>query len=204
MSSQFKEHRQRGRPRGFEEAEALEAAMRVFWRAGYEGASVEVLTQAMGVPRSSLYQLFGDKEALFLRAVEHYATTRLAPLLATLDDSAQLPDALGSFFEAVIRHATGDPERLGCLVACVLSDAAGADGRMREELARRFANVEGQLARRIRTAQDAGELPGHDPTLLAAVVGAVARGIMLSARAGVDAARLRQTAATAVAVITGS
>lgn len=178
--------------------------MRVFWRAGYEGASVEMLTQAMGVPRSSLYQLFGDKEALFLRAVEHYAITRLAPLIATLDDRARLSDVLGTFFEAVVRHATGDPERLGCLVACVLSDTAGADSRMREELARRFANVEGQLARRIKTAQDAGELPGHDPASLAAVIGAVARGIMLSARAGVDAATLRQTAATAVVLITGN
>ena len=177
--------------------------MRVFWRAGSEVASVDMLTQAMGVPRSSLYQHFGDKETLFLRSVEHYATTRLAPILATLDDSPRLPEALGAFFEAVVRLATGDPERSGCLVSCVLADAAGADERMRVELARRFAHVEGRLARRIRTAQGGGEVPEHNPASLAAVVGAVARGIMLSARAGVDPESLRQTAATAVAIITG-
>lgn len=61
-----------GRPRGFSEEDALEAAMRVFWEKGYEGARLDDLTAAMGINRSSLYTIFGDKEALFHRAVQRY------------------------------------------------------------------------------------------------------------------------------------
>src|SRR5579859_5816189 len=62
-----------GRPRCFCEDVALEAAMRVFWEKGYEGASLTDLTEAMGINRPSLYAAFGDKEALFLKVIEHYA-----------------------------------------------------------------------------------------------------------------------------------
>lgn len=177
--------------------------MRVFWREGYDAASIDALTRAMGVPRSSLYQLFGDKEALFLRAVDHYARTRLAPLQEPLDRGGRLHDDLGAFFDAVIRHATGDPERLGCLVSCVLADCAGADEGMRAELARRFAGVEARLAARVARGQAEGELPGRDPAAVASVIGAVARGMMLSARAGVPPERLRQTARMAQALVAG-
>ena len=62
-----------GRPRAFCETSALDAAMRAFWEKGYEGASLDDLTQAMGINRSSLYASFGDKEQLFKRAIAHYA-----------------------------------------------------------------------------------------------------------------------------------
>src|ERR1700688_1056178 len=62
-----------GRPLGFAENEALEAAMRVFWEKGFEGATLSDLTEAMGINRSSMYATFGDKEALFRRAIARYA-----------------------------------------------------------------------------------------------------------------------------------
>src|SRR5579864_7912043 len=61
-----------GRPRGFDEDAALEAAMRVFWEKSYEGATMSDLTEAMGINRSSMYAAFGDKERLFRRAIERY------------------------------------------------------------------------------------------------------------------------------------
>lgn len=61
-----------GRPTGFSTDKALEAAMRVFWQKGYEGASLTDLTVAMGINRSSMYAAFGDKEALFQKALKRY------------------------------------------------------------------------------------------------------------------------------------
>ena len=61
-----------GRPRGFDENAALEAAMRVFWEKSYEGATLSDLTSAMGINKSSMYAAFGDKAALFRRAMERY------------------------------------------------------------------------------------------------------------------------------------
>ena len=192
----------RGRPRAFVETEALDAAMRLFWRMGYEGASMDALTAAMGISRSSLYQSFGDKEALFLRAVDHYARTRLAPLLRALEGAGDFRTDLAAFLDAVVRHATGDPERLGCLVASVLSDSAGSDPRLRAELGVRFAAVEARIADRVARAQSDGDVSrGLDPATIAAVIGAVTRGLMLSARAGISADRLRETGAAAVAVV---
>src|ERR1700692_2905896 len=61
-----------GRPRCFDLDKALDAAMQVFWRNGYEGASLSALTQAMGINRPSLYAAFGNKEALFRKALDRY------------------------------------------------------------------------------------------------------------------------------------
>jgi|SRR5579862_5993368 len=62
-----------GRPRAFSEMTALDAAMRVFWENGYEGATLDDLTRAMGINRSSLYATFGDKEKLFRQVIARYA-----------------------------------------------------------------------------------------------------------------------------------
>src|SRR5580658_8032812 len=76
-----------GRPRCFCEEDALEAAMRVFWEKGYEGASLTDLTEAMGINRPSLYATFGDKEALFRRAMQRYAEGPAAYLNSALEET---------------------------------------------------------------------------------------------------------------------
>src|SRR5438132_8746393 len=63
----------KGRPRAFAIDEALDRALQVFWRQGYEGASLSELTRAMGINRPSLYAAFGGKEALFRKALDRYA-----------------------------------------------------------------------------------------------------------------------------------
>ena len=63
-----------GRPRAFDRDQALELALDVFWRKGYEGASLSDLTEAMGINPPSLYAAFGDKEGLFMEAVQRYHT----------------------------------------------------------------------------------------------------------------------------------
>ncbi len=70
-----------GRPRRFREEDALDAAMRVFWQKGYEGTSLDDLTKAMKINRSSLYSTFGDKEALFRRVMEQYNAGPMSFLL---------------------------------------------------------------------------------------------------------------------------
>ena len=66
----------RGRPRSFDEAEALEKATQVFWSKGYDGVTIDDLVDGMGVGRPSLYAVFGDKRAIFLRVLEAYAETQ--------------------------------------------------------------------------------------------------------------------------------
>ena len=76
----------RGRPRSFDKERALDAALRVFWEKGYEGASLSDLTEAMGINRPSAYAAFGDKEALFRQVLERYENGPLAYMTAALNE----------------------------------------------------------------------------------------------------------------------
>lgn len=201
MSSQSSETRPRGRPQGYDDFEALDAAMRLFWSHGYEAASVDLLCREMNMPRASLYQRFGDKEGLFLASIEHYAETRVSKVTAHLD-AADLGAALAGFFDAVAQLATEDPRARGCLVSCVLADAAGTNLRFRAELATRFERMETRLTARLALARSQGQLAGEiDAGALAAVLSAVARGIMLRARAGAGRDELQAVARTATALV---
>jgi TetR/AcrR family transcriptional regulator, copper-responsive repressor len=187
-------HRGRGRPRGFDPVAALETAMRVFWAEGFDGASVDTLARETGMPRATLYQLHGDKEGLFLAAIRHYAETRTAQIAEALGPRGTLRDDLGRFFAAVIDLALAEPGARGCLISCVLADAAGANPRLRAELDRRFLAVEA----RIRARLDAST-PADSQTLpRAMVIASIARGLTLRARGGADRALLEQAAADAL------
>ncbi len=75
------------RPKAFNEEEALAAAMEVFWRNGYERASLDVLLQGMGISKQSLYDTFGDKRALYLKALAHYREQTLTSMRATFSSA---------------------------------------------------------------------------------------------------------------------
>lgn len=175
---------------GFDPTEALEAAMCLFWHHGYDGTSVDLLCRGTKMPRAGLYQRYSGKEGLFLAALDHYAETRIAPLIVALGPRDTLEEDLVRFFDAVVRLATQDAAARGCLISCVLSDAASSNPRFRVELETRFAALELRLADRIRAAspRDSVEQPDVHAMLLASI----ARGIMVRARAGTKAEALAQ------------
>jgi TetR/AcrR family transcriptional repressor of nem operon len=188
--------RRRGRPRSVDPADALDAAMRVFWSEGYDGASIDHLCRETGMPRASLYQDFGGKEGLFLAAIAHYVETQLGPVAEALGPHGSLAEDLGGFFDEVVALATRDAATPGCLISCVLAEVAGANETFRQELDRRFTALEEGIARRL----DSGTEPtmSGETQVLAGMLAAVARGIMLRARSGAEAPELR--AITRVAV----
>ena len=184
-----------GRPRGFEPQAALEAAMKRFWADGFEGTSIDVLARETGMPRATIYQLYGDKQGLFLAAVTHYAETRSARIGAALGPFGDLHADLARFFDAVIDLALSEPLAKGCLISCVLADAAGANARFRDELDRRCHALEARIAERLALSGLA------HPEPRAQVIAAIARGMMVRARAGTERAALAQTAAEALALL---
>ena len=94
--------RPRGRPRSFDELEALEKATQVFWSKGYDGVTIDDLVAGMGVGRPSLYAVFGDKRTLFLRVLRAYAERKGARAAKALLSPQPLRDSLASFLRHVV------------------------------------------------------------------------------------------------------
>lgn len=189
--------RPRGRPRGFERQTALDAAVRVFWSEGYDGAAINRLSRDMRVPKASLYQEFGDKEGLFLAAIGRYVETRLSTIAQALGPSGTLEADLNRFFDAVVTLATSDPTTPGCLISCVLADAAGSNMRLRKELDARFTALETRLQDRLEEGRTEFS-SARNPAISAILLASVARGLMLRARAGADRETLREVGRAAV------
>lgn len=171
--------------------------MKVFWAEGYDAASVDRLARVTGMPRATLYQVYGDKEGLFLATVSHYADTRAARVGLAIGPGGALRDDLEAFFAAVVDLATSEPEARGCLISCVLADAAGTNPRFRAELERRFFALEARIRDRLEAADpQASNIPAR-----AVMIASIARGLMLRARAGADRDLLESAAAEAVRLL---
>src|SRR5579885_126996 len=111
--------RPRGRPRSFDEGDALERAIRVFRSKGYDGATIDDLVAGMGVGRPSLYSVFGDKRTLFLRALRTYAARKGARAAKALFSPPTVRGALAGFFRHAVESATEEGSAPGCLLVCV-------------------------------------------------------------------------------------
>lgn len=187
-----------GRPRAFDEEKALDAAMHVFWRKGYEGASLSDLTQAMGINRPSLYAAFGDKEALFRKALARYAEGPNAFFLEAL----AAPTARAAAEQLLLGAAAmlGNPRNprgcLGVQSALVCGDTSEP---IRRELTTFRKNAEKKIRQRFQRAQTEGDLPAAaDPRDLAAYIATVVRGLAVDAASGASRESLRRVAQTAM------
>src|SRR5580698_10477064 len=115
--------RERGRPRGFDAEAALDRAVEVFWRRGYEGASLSDLTAAMGINRPSMYAAYGNKEELFRLAVARYAEIDMAYAREALAEATAYA-VIEKFWRANADALT----RPGCPAGCLSIQGALAGG----------------------------------------------------------------------------
>jgi AcrR family transcriptional regulator len=184
-----------GRPRSFDVEQALEQAMQVFWRLGYEGASLAELTKAMGINSPSLYAAFGSKEGLFKAVLDHYATRRedcMAQVLA----APTAREAAERLLFGLVDLATDPNEPPGCLLLQGGLTCGVTTQEIPQELARRRAYLEQALHARFKQAREAGDLPtSADPAALARYLVAVCNGIAVQAASGATRDELRQVAA---------
>jgi AcrR family transcriptional regulator len=188
----------KGRPRGFDPEMALQQALDVFWRQGYEGASLTDLTEAMGINRPSLYAAFGNKEQLFRLALERYLSGPANCFGEALKEATArrvVERLLGDLVEQL-----GDPKRpKGCLVVQgALSCGAEAEP-IREMLAEHRAEGRRTLRRRFQKAIDAGELPdGTSAGDLAGYFMSVIHGLAVQAASGMSRKELQGVAQLAL------
>jgi AcrR family transcriptional regulator len=188
--------RPRGRPRSFDRDAALERAMEVFWARGFEATSIADLTEAMGINPPSLYAAFGDKESLFLEAIDRYERVRTCPY-------AEEPTARGAIQRLLtyLAQELACPEHpRGCLMVLAASTTSAAP-RLQEKVAQRRAEARGRLKARIEKGIADGDVPAEaDVAGLADFYATIIKGMSLSARDGASRDSLLATVERAMSV----
>src|SRR5262245_36062363 len=188
----------RGRPREFDADEALCKALRVFREKGYEGASLLDLTRAMGINRPSLYAAFGNKEALFRKAVDRYLEGPACGVREALEAPTAIA-AIRELFRRDIELITGTRNPKGCLLVQSALACSDESAPIQRELLRRRSGFQASLRARFRQAIADGDLaPGTDCAALARYVAVVCDGLAVQAAGGATRDELEQAAELAL------
>jgi AcrR family transcriptional regulator len=187
-----------GRPRQFDFDKTLDRALKVFWRKGYEGASLPELTQAMGINRPSLYSAFGNKEELFRKAVDRYVTENARHVHEALAAPTSR-EVVQRLWLGGIEVVAGAKTPRGCLLVQGALACGDAADPVRKEVARRRAVAEAALCERLERAIAEGDLPADCSAAdLARYAMSVAFGLAVQAAGGASAEELRRAAEIAL------
>ncbi len=175
------------RPREFDETDALDRAMVVFWKKGYQNTSLDDLLEAMGIQRGSFYNTFGSKKETYLRALDRYIEFMFDG--GPFTEAAHMEPGLGALAamsDNYIDSVTGDAEPRGCFFAHVSKEHRGDDPVIQQAVVKGIERMRAMVKRSIEAAQRDGDFPedvsAHDMALL---FQSVAWGIHVMAEAGI-------------------
>lgn len=183
-----------GRHREFDVDKALDAALSVFWQKGYEGTSFEDLTRATHVARPGLYAAFGNKEALFLKALDRYDAKYMAFMSEALGEP-KVRDVVRRILEGSLEVQTLNDASRGCLGINGALACSDQTEPIRQELIARRTATEAALRTRLEHARKEGELPpSADCAMLASYVMTITQGMAVQAKAGASKAALNAIA----------
>jgi AcrR family transcriptional regulator len=183
-----------GRPREFDFDSALDRALLVFWRNGYEGASISDLTEAMGINPPSLYAAFGNKEGLFRKVVDRYVE-RHACFWEVARTAATARAMVEHLLRASADFVTDEANPKGCLFVRGPMACSEAANKIRDELVTRRATGEAMLRERLERAVNEGEISVElDPADYARYIMTVLEGMSVQAAGGASRADLHKVA----------
>jgi AcrR family transcriptional regulator len=188
-----------GRPRGFDREQALDGAMRLFWRHGYEGVSVGDITAQLAIAAPSLYAAFGSKAELYRAALERYEKISDFLDVNGMAEAATLELAVREVLDAGVRAVTSRDRERGCMVSDGLVACGAAHRDLAMDLARRRRKLRTAFARALERWVDKAAAQS-----LARFVTALLQGLSIQARDGASAAELRTIIDVACAGLTAA
>jgi TetR/AcrR family transcriptional repressor of nem operon len=190
------------RPKSFDEDQALDAAIACFWSRGLEATSVRDLAERMGIQGPSLYNAFGDKRALFVRAIERYATRTMRERFARFEQQHDPKTAIRAFVQDVIERSINDPQCRGCLLVNSALEVAPHDTELRARIAGYLEEITDFFRRNIAAAQATGQVPrAVDVADTARLLFGVVLGMRILARTSPNRALLEGMARPALALL---
>lgn len=182
----------RGGPRTFDRGEAIDTAMRLFWRHGYEGVSLNDLVSAIGIAPPSLYSAFGSKAGLYREALDHYLGLRGA--LYDLTVAATLTETVETLLRNAVDAVTDPCGEKGCMVSSGMLQCASAHAELAQDLAKRRSEMHHKIAEILTHWLD-----HHHAVPLARYLLAVLQGLSVQARDGATKEELEQVVYQVVA-----
>jgi len=189
------------RPREFDEEAVLDAAVNCFWAQGYEATSVRDLVEKTGITGASLYNAFGDKRALYRKALDHYIEGSIADRMRRCEKLAPR-EAISAFLAEIVKRSLEDRQRKGCMLVNAALDVAPHDPEFRDAVADVLVRIErfffkcvsaGQADGTIRRSLSADNLARH---LLGVLMG-----IRILARVRPEQTLLEGVASTALVLL---
>jgi TetR/AcrR family transcriptional regulator, transcriptional repressor for nem operon len=182
------------RPREFDEATVLEAAMNCFWAQGYELTSIRELAKQTGITGASLYNAFGDKRSLYRQVLDHYLEQTVRDRVARLEQLPPFP-AIRTFFDEIVERSVTDKQRRGCMLVNSALELAPYDPEFQKLVAQEMIFIEAFFRRCIEAGQKDGTIsairPGGE---LAKLLLSVLLGIRVLARTRPERAVLEDAA----------
>jgi len=193
----------RGRPRSFDTDSALDRALEVFWRNGYQGSSLSELTAAMGISKPSLYAAYGDKESLYLKALERYASLGSTRTKFILESEPDARRAVEAFLRVIAATLTDPALPGGCFIVTGSADCGASATPPGVESALRSALRQGEerLKLRLQRSKVDGQLPENTTVAeLALFFNSLIVGMGVLAKSGAKRAQLDMLIATAMRI----
>jgi len=186
----------------FDEDRALDLAVDCFWARGYESTSVRDLADAMGIGGASLYNAYGDKRELFVRALERYANRSMRERVARIETRHSPKAAIGAFLAEIVDRSAKDRDCKGCLLVNSALDVAPHDAEIGALVAGYLGEIRDFFRRSLEAARRAGDLPKRlDPEAISTHLLGVVLGIRVLARTGANRKTLQQVAQPALALL---
>ncbi|MFI0815332.1 TetR/AcrR family transcriptional regulator [Streptomyces sp. NPDC021098] len=191
------------RTKEFDPEAALQSALELFWRRGYEATSMADLVEHLGIGRASIYATFGNKHELYLKAMDRYAETRDPSLVAELSQPGPALPAVRALVHRFAEEAASPEKRLaGCLVTNTAAELAPHDPVVARRVEVSWDHVETPLYVALIRAQAQGELPeDRDPRALSRMLFVLLQGLRVVGKASDDPARVRDAAKQALALL---
>lgn len=190
------------RPKAFNPEQVIEKAMYAFWEKGYTATSMNDLVEAMGIHRGSLYNTFGDKQALFRAAIAHYNRTVVTQAIAHLESPTASKQAIVDTFYEFVYQAANDPCQRGCLLTNTAVEFGSQDPDFAKQLTLDFQRIEDALYGALVRAQQLQELAADkQPRAIARYLITCLHGIRVTSKVNPDLDALTDTIKIALSAL---
>jgi len=177
------------RTKDFDENEVLNKAIGIFWHKGYNGTSMQDLVDGLGISRSSLYDTYGDKHTLFIKALESYQGINSDKICNIMNSSASAKEVIKNLLEFITNGLLKDRDQKGCFMVNAEVEVAPHDQEVSEMICKNDQQIEETFYKAIKKGQDTGEIsPLRDARALARFISNNVKGLQVTAKSTTERA----------------